>query len=115
MPTVQKFINDKFKYKVDQTYQRPPDVWSNEDNQCLIDSIIKGDRFKIVFNMSEISFMSSAGLRQMIETMKTCRRFNRGNLVLSEAPQNMREVLDLAGLTPIFKFYESEVEAVGSF
>jgi anti-sigma B factor antagonist len=65
--------------------------------------------------MEEVAFMSSAGLRQMIETMKTCKRFNRGDLILAAVPANMKDVLELAGLTPIFKVYDSEVEAVGSF
>lgn len=79
------------------------------------EAITKANRFKIVFNMEEIKFMSSAGLRQLIETMKTCKRFNRGNLILSDIPNNIKEVLDLAGLTPVFDSYDTEVEAVGSF
>jgi anti-sigma B factor antagonist len=59
--------------------------------------------------------MSSAGLRQMIETMKVCKRFNRGDLILADVPQSMKDVLELAGLTPIFKIHDTEVEAVGSF
>jgi anti-sigma B factor antagonist len=85
------------------------------DLKAAFDSITEANRFKIVFNMEEVAFMSSAGLRQMIETMKTCKRFNRGDLILAAVPANMKDVLELAGLTPIFKVYNSEVEAVGSF
>src|ERR1039457_2711748 len=49
MPTVQKFINDRNKYKVDHTYQRPNDAWSNEDNQCFIDTILRGEPIPIFF------------------------------------------------------------------
>lgn len=49
MPTIQKFINDKNKYKVDHTYQRPVDAWSKEDKQCLIDTILKGEPIPIFF------------------------------------------------------------------
>ena len=35
MPTIQQYINDRNKYKVDHTYQRPSDAWSKEDNQKL--------------------------------------------------------------------------------
>lgn len=85
------------------------------DLKAAFDEITEAGRFKIVLNLSETSFMSSAGLRQLIETMKTCKRFNRGDLVLAELPQNINDVLALAGLNAIFKIYDAEVEAVGSF
>jgi anti-sigma B factor antagonist len=83
--------------------------------KTAFDEITEAGRFKIVLNLSETSFMSSAGLRQLIETMKTCKRFNRGDLVLAELPQNISDVLALAGLNAVFKVYGTEVEAVGSF
>ena len=49
MPTIQKFINDTNKYKVDHTYQRPVDAWSKLDKQCLIDTILKGEPLPIFF------------------------------------------------------------------
>lgn len=85
------------------------------DLKTAFDEITEAGRFKIVLNLSETSFMSSAGLRQLIETMKTCKRFNRGDLVLAELPQNINDVLALAGLNAVFKVYGTEVEAVGSF
>jgi len=47
--TVQEFINNRNKYKVDYTYQRPDDAWSKEDKQCLIDTIIKGEPLPMFF------------------------------------------------------------------
>jgi anti-sigma B factor antagonist len=73
------------------------------------------DRFKIVFDMSEVDFISSAGLRIMIDIQKKCKRWNRGELVLVCVPQRILETLDLAGFVPLFRFYDSVVEAVGSF
>ena len=49
MPTIQKFVNDKNKYKVDHTYQRPVDAWSKIDKQCLIDTILKGEPIPLFF------------------------------------------------------------------
>lgn len=49
MPNVQGFINDRNKYKVDSTYQRPSDAWSNEDNQCFIDTLLRGEPIPIFF------------------------------------------------------------------
>jgi anti-sigma B factor antagonist len=79
------------------------------------DAIHKADHFKIVFDMSEVDFISSAGLRVLISTQKTCKRWNRGELVLTNVPERIRETLDLAGFLPLFKFFDNPVEAVGAF
>lgn len=78
-------------------------------------AIKEAGRYKIVLNMKEITYISSAGLSELIDTQNSCKRFNRGELVLAEVPQRIKEVFDLAGLTPMFKMFESEVEAVGNF
>ncbi|MBI2667886.1 DUF262 domain-containing protein [Candidatus Woesearchaeota archaeon] len=49
MAKIQDFINERHKYKVDSTYQRPEGAWSNEDNQCLIDTILKSEPIPIFF------------------------------------------------------------------
>ena len=72
-------------------------------------------RFKIVFDMSGVNYISSAGLRVMIDVQKTCRRWNRGEVVLAGVPQRVCEALDLAGFVPLFKIFDQVTEAVGSF
>lgn len=49
MATIQEFINNRHKYKVDSTYQRPEGAWSTQDNACLIDSILRGEPIPIFF------------------------------------------------------------------
>ena len=44
---IQDFINNRHKYKVDRAYQRPADAWSKEDNQCLIDTILRSEPMPI--------------------------------------------------------------------
>lgn len=78
-------------------------------------AIIGAGRFRIVFDASDVSFMSSAGLRVLIDTQKTCKRWNRGEVVLASPSDQMRQTLDLAGFLPLFKIYPTAVEAVGSF
>jgi len=80
-----------------------------------LDAINAADRFKIVLDLSEVGFISSAGLRVMISVQKTCKRWNRGELVLTSVPQRIYEALDLAGFVPLFKLFDDAVEAVGSF
>lgn len=46
---IQDFINKKNKFKIDYTYQRPNKVWSLQDNQCLIDTILRGEPLPLFF------------------------------------------------------------------
>jgi hypothetical protein len=38
-----------------------------------------------------------------------------GEVVISEIAPNLKEVLELVGLHHLFRFYDQDVEAVGSF
>ena len=81
----------------------------------VFDALTEEDRFRIVFDMSEVEFLSSAGLRVLINAQKTCKRWNRGELVLANVSQRIQETLDLAGFVPLFRFSDDVLEAVGSF
>ena len=72
-------------------------------------------RFKIVFDMSRVDYISSAGLRVMINAQKTCKRWNRGEIVLAGVPERVYGALSLAGFVPLFKIHDEVAEAVGSF
>jgi len=78
-------------------------------------AITEAGRFRIVFDMSEVDYISSAGLWVLIDTRRTCRRFNRGDLVLASVSPQVHRVLELAGFYTLFGVYETTVEAVGSF
>jgi anti-sigma B factor antagonist len=80
----------------------------------LSDFTDKG-QYNLVLDMSDVDFISSAGLRVLIDTQKTCRRLNRGELVLANVPEPIYEAFDLAGFVALFDFYDEAVEAVGSF
>ncbi len=80
-----------------------------------MDAITNAGRFKVVFDMSDIEYMSSAGLRVLISTQKNCKRYNRGEVVLASVPQRINEALDLAGFVPLFKFFDDVTLAVGYF
>lgn len=46
---ISAYLCNKDKYKVDETYQRPADVWSSKDKQCFIDTIMRGEPIPILF------------------------------------------------------------------
>lgn len=49
MASIQEYINNRHKYKVDLDYQRPSGAWSREDNQCLIDTILRNEPVPLFF------------------------------------------------------------------
>ena len=83
--------------------------------EATFKEINDADRFNLVLEMSEVGFVSSAGLRVMISVQKTCKKWNRGELVLANVPERIYETLDLAGFVPLFRIYDDITEAVGSF
>jgi anti-sigma B factor antagonist len=80
----------------------------------VMEAITDSGRYKIVFDMTGLEYMSSAGLRVLISTQKTCKRYNRGEIVLASVPQRIYDALDLAGFIPLFKFYDDVTAAVGN-
>lgn len=83
--------------------------------EVAFQAIQDAERYNIVFDMGAVDFVSSAGLRVMIATQKSCKRWNRGELALVNVPPRILETLDLAGFVPLFQIYDTLVDAVGSF
>lgn len=83
--------------------------------QDALNAITDDGRFKIVIDLAGVDFMSSAGLRVLVNTQKNCKRYNRGEVVLANVPTNVRAALDLAGFVPLFKIFDDIPSAVGYF
>jgi anti-sigma B factor antagonist len=77
-------------------------------------AIKENGRYYIVVDMKDVTYISSAGLGELIDTQTTCKRHG-GEVVLADVPSRVTEVLDLAGLAPLFKVFANQTEAVGSF
>ncbi len=71
--------------------------------------------YKIVFDMADVDFMSSKGWWVLIQTQKSCRRYNRGEVVLASVPQKILDSLDLVGMNHYFQIFDDVVSAVGYF
>jgi anti-sigma B factor antagonist len=81
----------------------------------VLDGIIQAGTFKIVIDMSDLEYMSSAGFRALLSAQRECKRFSRGEVFLAAVPDRIREALELAGFTELFKTFPEALEAVGSF
>ena len=83
--------------------------------EATFQEISDENRFNLVFDMGGVDFVSSAGLRVMIAVQKTCKKWNRGELVLANVPERIYETLDLAGFVPLFQMFDNALDAVGHF
>ena len=72
-------------------------------------------RFKIVLDLGKLEYMSSAGFRALLVGQRTCKRYNRGEIVLASVPKKILDALELTGFTPLFKIFGDITSAVGNF
>jgi anti-sigma B factor antagonist len=83
-----------------------------------LDTVLKdhlsADRNNVVVDLQETEYMSSAGLRALVAALKEAKR-RGGNVRLAQPSTRVQEVIDLAGLTPVFDIHPDVVEAVGAF
>ena len=71
--------------------------------------------YKLVIDMSGLEYMSSAGFRALLAAQRNSKRYNRGEVLLASVPVRIREALELAGFTELFRTFAEPLEAVGSF
>jgi anti-sigma B factor antagonist len=80
-----------------------------------LNAVQKSGHYKIVLDLSGVDYLSSSGLRVLINTQKNSRRYNRGELVLANVTPRVYSALDLAGFIPYFKLFDDITAAVGNF
>lgn len=85
------------------------------DLGAKLNELTDAGHYKLVLNVKDVTYMSSAALRELISTWKTCRRWNRGDMRLAEVNPNLKKVLELTGLNTQFVIFDTEAQAVGSF
>jgi anti-sigma B factor antagonist len=79
-----------------------------------IDELLAEGRRRILLNLSEVAFLDSAGVGELVAGLKTARRFG-AELKLLNVGDRVYSTLDMARLLPTFETYREEAEAVRSF
>lgn len=69
---------------------------------------------QLVLDMSQVDFMSSAGLRTILDILRRARQPG-GDFRLAAAQAGVRRTLEISGFTRILKTYATVDEAVASF
>lgn len=77
------------------------------------ESALDGPTQRVVVDMQDVSFISSAGMAMLLVKGKNLRQ-QRGQLVLASASERVREVLALAGFNELFDMYPTVDDAVNA-
>jgi anti-sigma B factor antagonist len=110
-----EITTQEFKHCVMLTLKGRVDSSTAPQFSQALDKVNNDGFYKIVVNMSGLEYMSSAGFRALLATQRNCKRYNRGELVLAVVPDRIREALELAGFTELFKTFDDPLAAVGHF
>ena len=91
---------------------------AHELGEALAHEIDEGN-IHLVLDLSSVDFMSSAGLREIVSSLKKAKKAQisgeKGDLRLADPSVRVREVLEMSGLDTIFKIYPSQADAVESY
>jgi anti-sigma B factor antagonist len=67
-----------------------------------------------LLDLSEVSFLDSAGLGELVAGLKTAKRFG-AELKLLNVGEKVEATLYMSRLLPVFEIYASEAEALAHF
>jgi anti-anti-sigma factor len=82
----------------------------------VMQQVIDAGRYRIVVDLAEAEYMSSAAFRVLISALKQVKRgTRRGDVRIANVPGKLMETFKLGGFDELFKFYDDDVAAVGSF
>jgi anti-anti-sigma factor len=89
------------------------DASTYSDLESKLKHYIDQGQVHLVLEMDGTDYLSSAGVRVLISAQKALKP-KGGRLVIAQPSERVKEVLDLAGLEPLFPIYDTTVAALAS-
>jgi anti-sigma B factor antagonist len=90
------------------------DSYTAPEMEAAFNKLLEKGRYSLVFDTSEITFISSAGWWALIRVQKACKQLNRGELVLVKLDAKIKDSMNLVGIGQYFRIFDNLTEAVGS-
>lgn len=84
------------------------------DLQEKLKGIMDQGKYKIVLDMTDVTFVSSRGWWLLIDTQKQCKP-HHGEVIIVNLNQDIQDSLNLVGMGDYFKLFDDLTAAVGSF
>lgn len=76
-----------------------------------LQSIIEQGHFKIVLNLANVEYLSSAGMRLMLSVSKKLKNLE-GKIVVCSLSDEVMDVIKMAGFHQVLEFYPNEEESL---
>ena len=92
---------------------RVDSMTANQFGTGLIEPIEGGFIF-VVLDLAGVDYMSSAGLREIVNALKKVRR-EKGDLRIAQPTDRVLEVIEMAGLDTVLQIYDTQVDAINSY
>lgn len=80
----------------------------------LVTQILDEGYKKILLNLSDMDYIDSNGLGELVQSLKTSKRYG-ASLRLLKPQERVQKTLKLTNLLPMFSVYDSEAEAMTAF
>lgn len=78
--------------------------------------LIQAGQKNIIVNLHSADYISSAGLKALLSAlMKARKAIPPGEVVISEIGDDLKENFELVGFDRLFRFFDNNTVAVGSF
>ena len=90
------------------------DANTAEELDSLVAAVFRQDCYRVVFDLGEISFMSSAGAGVVMTAHKQCES-GGGCAVFVNLSDSVHSVFKVLGLLGVFKVLEDQAEAAEYF
>lgn len=86
------------------------DAASSPQLEKKINSIIESGHFKLVLNLADVEYLSSAGMRLMLAVSKKLKHLE-GKVVACNLNDDVMDVIKMAGFHQVLEIYPTEEES----
>jgi anti-sigma B factor antagonist len=90
------------------------DTGTSPEAESKINELIAAGKQKLLVNFEQLNFISSAGLRVLLATVKKLNA-SGGDLRICSLNATVQEVFDISGFVTILNVKNTEEEALSSF
>ena len=87
------------------------DAHSFEEFDAALNELFERSVYRVIVDLTDLEYVSSAGAGVLIAALSEAKE-HRGEIVLLNARESVKEVFDLLGLTQLFKMTDDRDEAV---
>jgi anti-sigma B factor antagonist len=90
------------------------DSYSSGDARDRMVNIVQGDDRRVLANLQNLEFLTSAGMRVFVQAAKLLQG-KRGELKICSARPEIKEMLEVSGFNSLIAVYDTEEDACSSF